>query len=706
MSAASAVSMPPLPELRQDVQLHRGPHWRGSQVWLVYDPVRHRYFQISQRAFRLLSIWKPQPPQAFCDYASSVLVPPVNLAEVDELSKFIVSSHLSVEGAGGEAIAFAMQEKAARHALILRIIHNYLFFRIPLFRPARFLASTMPLAAPFFSRGAALAVLIVSIIGGYFALRQWEQFVTTFHDFLSFEGVLAYGTALIVLKAFHELGHAYTATRYGLRVNTMGVAFIVLAPILYTDVTDAWRLKHRRQKLAIDAAGVVVELCFAGLSLFLWAFLPDGAMRSVAFTTASVSLVMGLAINLNPLMRFDGYHLLADAWNVPNLQSRSGALAVWRMRELLFALGKPPPERFSAFQQGMLIAYAACVFVYRQFLFIGIALAVYYMFFKTLGIVLFCIEIIWFVLLPVLREFKEWWSMREEILATRRTRVTLALLGVVIVLVVVPWRGDVAFQAVVTASSEFVVFAPMPAHVESVELKEEALVEKGDRLITLFSPELERKLRQARLRLALIRLRLRRIAGDHRELPERLVLKGELGRGQEEIAGLEKEKARLVVLSPFDGVVRDVDVDLKVGQWIDAVSPVARIVAHGAPIARGYVDADALSRIGSGATATFIPEDPLRPALSGVVDEVVATGSHAIEWSDLSSVYGGAIASDAMPDGSLQPRSGRHLVRVNLDAPTAGQTTRGTLHINGRRESVAAAVWRQVLRVLVREVGA
>ncbi|NHW78486.1 site-2 protease family protein, partial [Escherichia coli] len=78
------------------------------------------------------------------------------------------------------------------------------------------------------------------------------------------------------VKSLHELGHAFTAARYGLHVPAMGVAFMVLAPILYTDVTDAWRLSSRRQRMAIHAAGVIVELALASIALFAWALLPDG----------------------------------------------------------------------------------------------------------------------------------------------------------------------------------------------------------------------------------------------------------------------------------------------------------------------------------------------------------------------------------------------------------------------------------------------
>lgn len=697
---------PNLSELRQEIQLHRGLSSDGGQTWLVYDPIRHRYFQISQRAFRLLSIWRNESAEAFCGYASNLIEPAVSVDEVKTLEAFILASCLSIDPPGGVATAFAKQEKATQPTMLWRIIHNYLFFRIPLVRPNKFLVSTVHLVEPLYSRVTAAVVTIITLVGLYFASRQWDQFVATFLDLLSLEGMLAYGIALAFVKTLHELGHAYTATRYGVRVNTMGVAFIVLMPILYTDVTDAWRLSQRRQKLAIDAAGIIVEMALAGICIFLWAFLPDGPLRSVAFITATTSLIIGLTINLNPMMRFDGYFLLSDAWKIPNLQPRSIALAQWSLRERLFALGDPPPERFPPRKEALLILYASATFIYRLFVFIGIAFAVYHMFFKVLGIILFCIEIMWFIALPILRELKEWWRMRTRILSSRRSRFTGAVLAGLIVFFFFPWNGSVAVQAVALSEPEFLIFAPRPAQVVETFIKDGATVKKDSPLIVLNSPDLEQEIRLAKLEVELTTLRLQRIAGDEIELSELIILKRELARNQEKIAGLEKEKARLVVVAPRDGVLRDVDFNLKAGDWIDKDTPVARLVTNSAPIARGYIDEDYLWRIDPGVTATFVPEDLLLPTRAGKVIEYSKTGNRTIESPYLASVYGGHVPSDFAPDGDILPRSGRHLVRVKLDSPHVTRAVRGTLHITAQKESIAAAIWRQVLRVLVREASA
>ncbi len=151
----------------------------------------------------------------------------------------------------------------------------------------------------------------------------------------------------------------------------------------------------------IGGAGVTVELVLACLATFAWPFLAEGPLKSLAFSIATVGWVLSLAINLNPLMRFDGYYLFADALGIDNLQSRAFSLGRWRMRELLFGLGAKPPEQFDKKTTRILVWFAWAVWIYRLILFTGIALLVYYMSFKILGLVLFAVEIIYFIAKPV-----------------------------------------------------------------------------------------------------------------------------------------------------------------------------------------------------------------------------------------------------------------------------------------------------------------
>ncbi len=695
-----------MPELRQDLRLFPAAAAGGGQGCVVYDPVRHRYFQLARSGFDLVSRWRAEPAAQFAKRIEAELDRPVSVREVNEVAKFIIANELALEPPQGDARNLAARQARLQKWQVSRVIHGYLFFRVPLIRPERFLNATLPLVAPLYSRAAAVIIIVISLCGLYLASRQWEQFIVTFLDFFSLQGVFAYLLAIVLVKSMHELGHAYTATRAGVRVNTMGVAFIVLAPMLYTDVSDAWRLPGRRQKLAIDGAGVVVELALAGVAMFLWAFLPDGPWRSAAFVTATTSLFIGLIINLNPLMRFDGYYLLSDAWGIPNLQPRSNALARWWLREFLFELRRLPPEPLPTRRRTLMIVFAMCAWVYRFFVFLGIALVVYHMFFKVLGIILFAVEIIWFILLPVFNEVREWWKLRSLIRKSRRALGTAAVVALLIAVLVVPWRTSVVVQGVALRDRETLIYAPRSSRVQFAEIADRQRVSAGDTLLILSAPDLEHEVRKTRLLIQLTERRLDRIAGDTRDLSQRVVLEGELSRHVTNLAGLREELRRLHIRSPHAGTLRDVDRDLGKGQWVDDATPFARVVASTPTEARCYVSEEDIGRLAPGGRATFIPEDPLMPRQSGSIIEVSGTGSRAIELPYLASVFGGAVAADRDQGGEIKPRSGHHRVRVALYGPPVKRAVRGTLHLSAASESIASVIWRRVLKVLVRESSA
>ncbi len=696
---------PPLPELRQELRLLRGPSGLLGPSWLIHDPVRHCYFQVSREAIELLERWQAERPDEFARRCSEELGRGVTVADVGSLIAFLDANDLVLTPPRGEAREFARKVASARKAMVWRLVHSYLFFKVPLFRPASFLEATLPVVEPLFYRTAAVVLLLVWIIGLYFASRQWDQFVVTFMDFLNLEGAIAFGASLVVVKALHELGHAYTATRVGVRVNTMGIAFMVMTPILYTDVTDAWRLRDSRDKLAIDVAGVAVEFGLAGITLLAWAFLPEGMLRSIAFVTTTTSLITGLVVNLNPLMRFDGYHLLADAWHVPNLQNRSNDLATWWMREKLFGLGHRPPEVFGNRKRRLLIAYAIACWIYRFFLFLGIALLVYHMFFKALGVVLFAIEIIWFIALPIARETMKWWKMRAEILNGRRWVATAATGGLAIAALVAPWSGTIRVQGVVMAGQETIIYAPRPARIVAIDVANGQHVGAGQKLLTLAVTDLDHETRQTVKKIELIRHRLDRIAGDEIDRSSAIVLQGELARHAEDLKGQQEEQARLVVRAPHDGIVRDWDRELEPGEWLSDTVPVGRVIGGNVAIARGYVSEDDVWRIEEGSSVKFIPEDPLGERRTGRLVELVQSGIRVVDLPYLASVYGGAVLSDRS-DREIRPRSGRHAVRIVLQGAPVDRVVRGTLHLEAKPESIAAAVWRRVLQVLVREISA
>src|SRR3569833_2826403 len=120
------------------------------------------------------------------------------------------------------------------------------------------------------------------------------------------------------------------AKRYGCRVPTMGVAFLVLFPVAYTDVNDEWRLRERRQRLAVGADGMLTELAVAAWATLARVMLPEGELRNTTFVLATFTWISSIAIITSPFMRFDCFFLLSDWLDFPNLHQRAFALGRWQ----------------------------------------------------------------------------------------------------------------------------------------------------------------------------------------------------------------------------------------------------------------------------------------------------------------------------------------------------------------------------------------
>ena len=418
MTGAQSPEPIKLGAIREELQLMKGaPTIVGKPTWMIFDPVQYRYFEIDFEIFEILSLWNRfETSEELIAAAWQEQTRELTLTRVQAIVRFINNNNLVLDAADGGWRALANRKENSKSSPVAWLIQNYLFIKVPLVRPSRFLQSVYPYVASLFTRSMLWLMIAIGVAGLYLVSRQWDEFISTFADFLTFEGAITYAVTLVFIKLLHELGHAFMATRFGCRVPTMGVAFLVMFPVLYTDVTDAWKLRSRRKRLLIGGAGLLVELSLASMATFLWAFLPDGSLKSITFVIATISWIMSVVVNLNPLMRFDGYYLLSDGLGLANLQPRSFAFGRWKLREVLFNLGAPPPEMLPTSTVRTLTIYAWAIWIYRFFLFLGIAFLVYAFFFKALGVLLFFIEIVWFIARPFWSEVKEWPAMRKQIL--------------------------------------------------------------------------------------------------------------------------------------------------------------------------------------------------------------------------------------------------------------------------------------------------
>ncbi|MCJ9429443.1 HlyD family efflux transporter periplasmic adaptor subunit [Kordiimonas marina] len=701
----------PLPPLRED--LHLLPAERdeyGAPGWTIHDPVRNRYFRIGLPAFEMLSRWGASTAQALVDQVNAETILSLEVADVDGLIRFLHGNGLLIRLGDASVAEFGRIHAAGKPPFLKWLLHHYLFIRIPLVRPDRFLRKTQWIADLFASRAAHITVLTLGIIGLFLTLRQWDRFIGTFMQFANWQGALWIALTLTLTKVLHELGHAYTATRYGCRVPTMGVAFLVMYPVLYTDTSDAWKLTNHIDRLRIGSAGIRVELALALIATFLWHVVPEGLAQSAAFLVASTTWVSTLLVNMSPFMRFDGYYLLSDYLRVPNLQDRAFALARWKIREMLFGLGAPMPEPFSEKRQRTLILYAFGVWIYRLTLFLGIALVVYHLFFKILGILLFMVEIGWFIALPVFRELTVWWRHRGQMKPTNMFKALAGGLAAALILFAVPWRGTVTGAAILEAQADTPVLTASAGRLTAVKVKNGEVVKAGDVLFQFSSPELDDKLAGQRLQLQEAEISLAQARVGGRALATVSPLEKEALRLK---AGLESLKARedlLTIRAPIAGRVRDLAEGLHNGTWFSAKTPLARIVsteAGGRVVA--YVSQTDIGRLRANPDAHFLADSPTAKILKVTIDDIDKIGASTLEAPALASIFGGPLAARRTEHGRLVPVDAVYRVTGHIDVSTApmaapfAQARRGTLKLDASAQSLLVRAYQSVVAALLRE---
>ncbi|QLF92923.1 HlyD family efflux transporter periplasmic adaptor subunit [Pseudomonas sp. ABC1] len=696
-----------LPALRPDLQLSVAtPGLDGSPQWTLADPLRGKYFKLGAPAMRLLRHWALGDALQVLKAANGEPGAPLTPQALEELLKFLRGHDLISGGDPEQSASYEAKAASRRQGLWTQVLHKYLFFRIPLWRPDAFLNRTWPWLERFGPNLLRIGLPLVLLLGAFLVMRDWERFLATFPQLLSLGGAAAFAIALGFAKLCHEFGHAYMAKRAGCRVPSMGVAFMVLLPMLYTDVSDAWRVQDRRTRLLIGSGGVLAELLLACIALLAWSLLPDGAGRTAAFMLASATWITTLVINVNPLMRFDGYFLLSDLWGVDNLQGRGYALCRWHLRETLFGYGEPAPERWSPALRKRLLYWGYASWLWRAVLFFGIALAVYHMFFKVLGIFLMVVELAWFIFLPIWKEMAHWWQHRDKAHPRKVLFLGGGLLALLAVLLV-PWRSGVEVPAMLEASRVSALHAPTAAQIREVLVRDGQPVTENQVLVTLASPDLDARMSIGRREIQILQLQLRRQSARSETVGDSGILEQRLAEAVAEYRGLAAQRERLVLRAPHDGVVRDLADNLSPGRWISAELPLAQ-VADGGLRLRGYLAEADLWRVAPGTRGHFVADDVLHASMPVVLDAVDTNGVAYIDQEALISEHSGPIAirrdeeKRALP---LQAQYGVQFVLQSSPVQPLNHPLRGLVVLDGQGESLLVAAWRRMAAIGIRESG-
>lgn len=431
---------------------------------------------------------------------------------------------------------------------------NPLTWNIPLGNPDPLLDKLMPLARLLASR--AMGVIWLLVVG--YALLQvgvhWSQLTQGHLDrVLSPSNLFLLWLTYPCFKVLHELGHGLFTKVWGGQVNDCGVMFVLGTPLPYVDASAATGFPAKRRRLMVGAAGMAVELFLAALALLLWLQLPNGFLRDFLYNIMIIGSVSTLFFNGNPLMRFDGYHLLTDAFDLPNLATRANQHFSYVLRRYAYGMNGVFSPAASEREAVLLMGYSLAAFVYRVLvLFFIILLAASY--FPTLGLVIGCWLIFFQLFWPALKALH--YVLRDRQLAPRRKRA-LGVTGAGIALVavflgLVPMPQSTSAEAVLWLPEDARVKVESSGEVEQLLVSEGDEVEQGQALIQLRNPILVAKLAAQRAYLREYEARYQQAWIEDRA--QARLFEQDIKAIQAEIELLQTRVVNLTVRSPSKGV--------------------------------------------------------------------------------------------------------------------------------------------------------
>jgi len=554
--------------LRPDVKVRR-QNYRGERWIVLENPFSNQFFRLRPAAYEFVARLRPDRTveevwQQCLDRHPDEA--PGQESVIQLLSQLYFANLLQYDLASDSAQLFDRYEKRRQRELGFNLL-NIMFMRFPLLDPDRFLVSILPIARLLISPLGALLWLLVVGLAGKSAVENFESIRRQSEGILAPSNLLLLYLGVIILKTIHEFGHAIFCRRFGGEVHVMGVMLMIFTPLPYVDATSSWGFRSRWQRCLVGAAGMIVEVFCAALAVFVWARTGPGTLHNLAYNMIFVASISTLVFNLNPLLRFDGYYILSDLLDIPNLGQR----AAEQLRHLFghYVLGIQ--RSFSPAQNlreaGWYTFYGITSGIYRVVVFAGVLFAVADRF-LIVGMIMALVCLISWVTVPLVRLVRFLASSPQ--LDRVRVRAVAAVAGLALAAValfgLIPWPRGFSAPGVIRAAQRTAIANHSPGRVISLSAKPGLSVKRGEALLTLQNPELELERAGARARLAEIEARI--LKARKEEAADLAPLEQFRDSVQNQLQKLEQDADQLVVRAPHDGVWVAPGIESFVGRWM------------------------------------------------------------------------------------------------------------------------------------------
>ena len=356
--------------IRQDLAIER-QKYEGRTYYVVKDPVSLRYYRFKEQEHFLIGLMDGEHTLDDSQKAYEKRFRPerLTLEDLESFAQQLLTAGLAHNESPQAGKQLFDRRKKRKRSELMQMLTNILYIKIPIFDPDRLLNWMLPRTRFIFTlmfAGVSLAIMISALLLVATHFETFYEKLPTYHEFFSFSTVGYVWVALGVVKVIHEFGHGLTCKAFGGEVHEMGALFLVFSPCLYCNVSDAWTLPSKWKRILISFAGIYVELIIAAISTFVWWNTPAMPfLNNMSLSLMVVCSVSTVVFNANPLMRYDGYYVLADWLEIPNLRERSNRFLQRLAMDILLGIEVQPEAYMALWRRVLFVVYAIVSYIYR-----------------------------------------------------------------------------------------------------------------------------------------------------------------------------------------------------------------------------------------------------------------------------------------------------------------------------------------------------
>jgi putative peptide zinc metalloprotease protein len=345
--------------------------YEGRTYYVYKDPVTLRYYRFKEQEDFLLGFMdgKHTLDESQQEYEKRFRPERLTLEDLEGFAQQLLTAGLVQNESPRAGHQLIDRRKKRKRRELMQMLTNVLYIRIPLFDPDVLLKKMLPYCGFFFSIwffALSLSVMMGAILLVTTHFDTFRSKLPSYHEFFSFSTVVYLWCALGIVKVIHEFGHGLSCKKFGGEVHEMGLLFLVFSPAMYCNVSDSWMLPNKWKRIIISAAGIYVELIIAAIATFVWWNTPTQPfINNLSLSLMVICSVSTVVFNANPLMRYDGYYVLADWIEIPNLRERANRYLKNLFCEHCLGIEVQPEPYMALWRRVLFVVYAVVSYIYR-----------------------------------------------------------------------------------------------------------------------------------------------------------------------------------------------------------------------------------------------------------------------------------------------------------------------------------------------------